>query len=1335
MADFKGLTFEKLNNRNWSTWKFRIEMLLSREEVWHVIAQPKPETVNDQWKKADLKARATIGLCIDESQYSVVKSADSAKGVWDKLCAFHEKSTITTQVALLNKLWNMNLPDGGDVELHVRELEEIFERLAAADHVLTESFKVVLLFRSLPESYQGLATLLQSQMDAGTTLEAVKVKVLEEYERRSERSGRASATVSGEANAMKSVYKKSSVVKTCFHCGQTGHFRRDCPAWKKSKKGDADKKKPQAKPSAKKVDDDSDDDSVVCFMATSTAVKRNVWFVDSGASCHMTNDEQFFTKLVKKDGPNVVLADGKVVKTIGCGYGTLRGMNKQGGIVDVKISDVLLVPSLTSGLLSVDKLTSKGYTAVFDSSGCDIRDKNDKVVVVGVRSGSLYRLQLGEVTKKVDEKTHNTLCRHQWHRRLGHRHPGVISRITNEKLGEGLKIVECGIQLTCEPCIEGKLARNPMPKVAERKSTQVLDLIHTDLCGPMRTTTPGGKRFLMTMIDDYSRYTVVYLLAKKSEAQGKIKEYVRFVETLFGRKPKIVRSDGGGEYCNDGLRMFFADEGISAQYSTAYTPQHNGVAERKNRSLQEMARTMLLDADLPKRYWGESVVAAAFLQNRLPSRSVDTTPYEKWYGRKPELGYLRVYGCQAYVHIPDVKRGKFDGKARKLRFIGYSGEHKGYRFVDTSTDKVTISRDARFLELGDGSSQPNLQPVPESGEVWWPLEETVEQEAVEEVVPPEVPTDESEDSEYEEDDCEDSECEDYLEVDDLDPEADPLAVKQEEVDQEEDQEEDQPVAVRHSSRRTRGVPPKYLSDYVADAAAHSEVEPVTFEEAMSCPERDAWVAAMESELESHRINGTWELVPLPKGRKLVGCRWIYKLKRNEANEIVRYKARIVAQGFTQTHGVDYEEVFAPVTRHATLRALLTLAAKKNLVLKHLDVRTAYLYGDINEELYMKQPPGYVTQGEEEFVCRLRRSIYGLKQSARCWNEKLTEVLKKIGFEASAADPCLFVATVTQKKVFLIVYVDDLILGCESDEVITYVHEQLKKSFDIECLGDVKFFLGLEVKKTNNVYSLCLANYIDQLVARVGLSDAKVSKTPMDKGFLCDEVGSKPLEDVTKFRSAVGALMYIAVCTRPDIMTSAAILGRKFSSPTESDWTAAKRVVRYLKGTRDWRLNLGGEDSGLVAFSDSDWAGDTETRKSTTGYVVFYSGGALSWASRRQDCVTLSTLEAEYVALTETCQEVIWLRRLLGDLEEEQRNATVINEDNQGCLSFARSERFSKRSKHIETKLHFVKNLCEREEVVLKYCPTEDMKADILTKPLGGIKHHSFAKQLGLVGDD
>ena len=387
---------------------------------------------------------------------------------------------------------------------------------------------------------------------------------------------------------------------------------------------------------------------------------------------------------------------------------------------------------------------------------------------------------------------------------------------------------------------------------------------------------------------------------------------------------------------------------------------------------------------------------------------------------------------------------------------------------------------------------------------------------------------------------------------------------------------------------------------------------------------------------------------------------------------------------------------------------------------------------------MRQPVVYVVPGKESKVYRLRRSIYGQKQSARCWNRKLSVVLKEMGFEQSAADQCLFTAVKSGLKVYLVVYVDDFLVGCKEEKVIKSVYGELKKHFDINWLGNVKYFLGQEVKRQQDgIYSLSVKNYIEKLVLKLGLVDAKPVKTPMEQGYQSGSsktADSDVMEDSTAYRSVVAALLYIAVCARPDIAKSASILGRKFSAPAKSDYLAAKRVVRYLKGTKDWSLKLGGATGNeLQAFSDADWAGDYQTRKSTTGFVVFYAGGAVSWASRRQGCVSLSSMEAEYVALGETCQEVLWRQRLLEDLGEKQTEPTVIHEDNQGCLSFIRSERESKRSKHIDTKECFIRDLCEQKVLALEYCPTDEMRADLLTKPLGAVKHHRFVESIGLGG--
>ncbi|KXJ62466.1 hypothetical protein RP20_CCG008066 [Aedes albopictus] len=374
---------------------------------------------------------------------------------------------------------------------------------------------------------------------------------------------------------------------------------------------------------------------------------------------------------------------------------------------------------------------------------------------------------------------------------------------------------------------------------------------------------------------------------------------------------------------------------------------------------------------------------------------------------------------------------------------------------------------------------------------------------------------------------------------------------------------------------------------------------------------------MVDELKSHQQNGTWELVDPPEGRKVVGCRWVYKLKRNAAGEITKYKARLVAQGYSQKYGVDYDEVFAPVTSHTTLRVLLAVASKRRMTLKHFDVKTAYLYGDLDEEIFMRQPPGFAVKGREDMVCRLKKSIYGLKQSARCWNQRLHSVLVEMGFEQSATDSCLYTKVVSGKRVYLLVYVDDIMIGCEDEAQIDSVYEQLKRYFEVTNLGEPNDFLGLKIECKDRKYSVSVGGYIDRVADRFGLREAKRAKTPMEEGFASSEDESPKLSDDNEYRSLVGALLYISVCARPDVAASVAILGRKVSSPSEADWVAAKRVVRYLKATKEWKLSYGDAGGQLVGYSDADWAGDAGTRKSTTGFVFNYAGGAVSWVSRRQ----------------------------------------------------------------------------------------------------------------------
>lgn len=852
------------------------------------------------------------------------------------------------------------------------------------------------------------------------------------------------------------------------------------------------------------------------------------------------------------------------------------------------------------------------------------------------------------------------------------------------------------------------MSRDSFPKASKSRASEVGELVHSDLGGPMEVATPRGNRYYMVLVDDYSRYSVVYLLQHKSDAEVKIREYCNMMKNQFGRFPKCIRSDGGGEYSGSALKKFFADNGIVHQMSAPYSPQQNGVAERKNRHLKEMMRCMLAESSLEKKFWGEAINTANYLQNRCPSSSIVGTPYELWNRKKPSYSHLKIFGSEAYVHVPKEKRRALDVKSVKLVFVGYEEGRKAYRFLDVQTGHITISRDAKFLELCGVKEAVRAEPVASGGVIEVPFSS-----------PPSEPDLEEENGEFSDVNSVGS---------DIDSDTYGSASEDESfhgfsVDE----------IARRSQRSTKGIPPSRLIEeiFVAETAAGDEVEPKNLKEALACDQKLQWQSAMRDELKSHSENGTWDLVDLPAGRKPVGCRWVFKLKRNAAGQVVKHKARLVAQGFLQKFGEDYDEVFAPVTTHPTFRLLLALASKRRMTLKHFDVKTAYLHGQLDEELYMVQPPGHVVKGKENKVCRLRRSIYGLKQSARCWNKRLDAVLKTMGFEQSTADTCLYTKKVNGKMVYLLVYVDDILVGCEDDSEIELVYKQLKKYFDMTDLGDLSYFLGMEVEKEANGYSVSLRGYIDRVVDKFGLRDAKGAKTPMDTGYVKEEDKSSALSDGKQYRSLVGALLYIAVCARPDVAVSASILGRKVSAPTEADWVAAKRVVRYLKATKDWRLQYSNSGGDLDGFSDADWAGDIRSRKSTTGFVYRYAGGAVSWCSRKQSSVTLSSMESEYVALSEASQELVWLLKLLNDLGEPYDGPVKVMEDNQSCIAFASSERTTRRSKHIETRENYVRELCHDGIIKLEYCPTEDMVADILTKPLGTIKQRKFSEMMGL----
>lgn len=461
--------------------------------------------------------------------------------------------------------------------------------------------------------------------------------------------------------------------------------------------------------------------------------------------------------------------------------------------------------------------------------------------------------------------------------------------------------------------------------------------------------------------------------------------------------------------------------------------------------------------------------------------------------------------------------------------------------------------------------------------------------------------------------------------------------------------------------------------------------------------------------------------------------WMFKLKRNSDGQPSKYKARLVAQGFSKKYGVDYDQVFAPVAKQTTLRIMLSVAATNNMKVIHLDAKPDFLNGTLDETIYMKQPPGFLAEGKEDQVCLLKKSIYGLKQSARVWNQTIHETLTNAGVTRSINDKCFYTRTDERGVIYIIIYVDDVLMASNSDEMLQFYEAELRKQYKIENLGEVKNYLGIRIEKhSDGYYTMDQSPYIAQIIKELGLAAAKASNIPLSVGY--GKTESNIMTTNEKYRRIIGCLLYISVNTRPDVAAAISILARKVEQPTEDDWTELKRVIKYLKGTIDYQLKLkcDMDESQFFGYADADWANDKATRKSNSGYVMMLGSGTISWSCKRQTCVAASSTEAEFISLSSACKEISWLRRLLVDFGFKITKPTVIFEDNQSCLKMVENEeQLSARTKHIDTKFFFVKDHVNNGEVTCIYCPTEEMLADLLTKPLAKERFQKLREALGV----
>lgn len=1086
-----------------------------------------------------------------------------------------------------------------------------------------------------------------------------------------------------------------------------------------------------------------------------------VWTIDSGASKHMTHHSEYF------DDTNSVLgqistASDERLQITSRGKLNLSIQNR-----DITISNVCLVPKLTANLLSVNKIATAGNKVIFEGNKCSIINSDGVVLATCIAENGIY-----QINSSVDQ----CMLVHRpavdiftWHRRLGHVNGQTLLKMST--LGNGLLLSTKDVDRLkeCVVCAEGKHSRTPFP-ASNSKTKKVLALVHSDLCGPMQTQSIGGSKYFLTFVDDFSRKLFIYLLSAKSQTFAKFKEFKSFAELQTGEKIQCLRTDGGGEYNSTEFKSFLADAGIQHQQTAANSPQQNGVAERINRTIIEKGKCLMFDANLPKMFWADAVKTVEYIYNRTLTSSINAIPDEVFFGKKIDVYHLRAFGCRVMVMNTSNSRRKLDRKSTQMIFIGYDPDKKAYRCYDKSSRKVIVSRDVIFHENykiakpppvrrsrrgSDSDSDDSSVSIswinradetqPEKEEDSEHSEHSDEEEEEQSDVEGE---EEQEEEEEEHDEREgDASGDDNAENDQppsspTPPARPPLKGRLEVIDP---SSTDKPSTTRSGSGFGFGFPSfgsfgssghanlAILLDegfvYKSTSVLNAD-DPVTVNDIEGRPDKQLWLDSMQEEMNALQKNRTWTLTDLPPGKKAIKSKWIFKTKFDAAGKLIKRKSRLVAKGFTQRYGIDYEETFSPVVRYTTIRILIAIAVQLRMKIHQMDAVTAFLQGDLSEVIYMEQPL-FFDDGSGR-VCKLSKSIYGLKQAGRVWNLKLDKMLKNFGLIRSLNDPCLYISSTA--KLYVAIYVDDFLILYRDDTELEKLKTALDKSFSMKDLGRATSIIGMRIQYDGNSVSLDQTVYIEEVLKRFGMSDSKGVSTPgeiISVKQTVEKLGEKfQNDDSLPYMEAVGSLIYIAHATRPDIAFAVNRASQYNSCHTLQHWQDVKRIFRYLQETKNHKLIYSrSSNNTLLGFCDSDHANSPD-RKSTTGYIFLMSNAAVSWCSQKQKIIALSSTEAEFIALASAMQDALWLKQVLDELHFDI-GVPHLQCDNTSTIHIAKNNNYSARTKHIDLREKCLVQRMQLKHVSITHVATTGNVADYLTKNLNRPKHEQFRLMSGI----
>ncbi|KAG7588692.1 Integrase catalytic core [Arabidopsis suecica] len=1438
---YKDLKFPVvLNGNNYLLWKRTTMNVLGGrgltkhiESTYEEAKALEESLVKETWTQEDLTVLSALHCSLEASLLEGYSYCETSKELWDTLAnVFGNESNLTRVYELKKTLGSLSQEDN-DFNTHfgkyrslVAELEMLrpFTTEATTLKDRREQDRVFGLLMTLNPTYTDVIQHILRD-DKIPTLEQVCAKIQKEF------GSQGLFGVKGEnlptANKAGFVKHKDKKALVCEHCNKKGHAKEDCwilhPHLKPEKfknlkpkanvvnasnggqeneeraivqygqqekalqatiqdKGCGSSSQNQETIVMNKADLESLIQSIASKFSTggislftSNSYDPKSLVLDSGASHHMISNPKLLENIKPALG-SVKVANGHNVPIEGIGSINLFS----------KRSSAFYMPKFTSNLLSVKKTTRDlNCLAIFSPNDVKLQDiKSGNVFGQGGTKDDLYVLEdtsLNSISNNVasymianNVKTSVVL----WHNRLGHPH----SRALNLLL-PGFSY-DCA---KCEACILGKHCKVVFPK-SNTIYEKCFDLVHSDVW-----TSPCASRdnhkYFVTFIDEKSKYTWVTLLPSKDRVYDAFINFQNYVTNHFDAKIKILRTDNGGEYTSTKLKTHLEKCGILHQTSCPYNPQQNGVAERKNRHLMEVARAMLFEKHMPKRFWGDAVLTSCYLINRIPTRILnDQSPFQVLNNQSPNIDHLKVFGSVCFVFVPGDLRNKLEPKSTKCVFIGYSTTQKGYKCYDPVMNRYYVSRDVKFMEDEAYFGEKNWEGVKDlpnstsdrakslrhilehlsngcsrqEGREAIPNDGTIEaQEGGKDIAQEkgndisQVASDNQQGISREERSSE--------EVVKENPSSEGEVIESSSDDEiyQAPQTTQDPIYTRENPRRSKREkksPSNWKNTrvyYNCQAVAHPiqatcsidllpkehkafiskldvEFVPQRYEEAKGIKE---WDNAVDDEVQAMLRNHTWDEEELPQGKKCVSSKWVFTIKYKSNGDIERYKARLVARGFTQTYGDDYRETFAPVAKQHTVKVVLSLAVNLDWELWQMDVKNAFLQGELEEEVYMTPPPGLENLVASGKVLRLRKAIYGLKQSPRAWYHKLSSTLKANGFKKSESDHTLFTLQNDQGIVVVLIYVDDLIISGSNKEGIKSIKTSLHNAFDIKDLGVLKYFLGIEVCRSPEGLFLSQRKYTLDLLKLTGKLGAKPVSTPLEPGYKVNRKGEKddrPYHCPEQYRRLVGKLIYLTY-TRPDISFAVNQVSQHMKEPTVYHWSMVDRILKYLKGSPGQGIWMGKNSSTeIVGYCDADYGGDRNDRHSTTGFCTFIGGNLVTWKSKKQKVVSCSSAEAEYRAMKKLTNELTWLKALLKDFGIEQKTPITFHCDNQAAIHIANNPVFHERTKHVEIDCHKTREKIEDGTILPCYTESSDQLADIFTKAASTQVCKFIHGKLGLV---